>query len=96
VWLFAKGVFCDPGGEEVDYRAGFVGRWLQVPAPVEVRHHLAVGLASQPKLADPAGSEFVLFALGVVFENQDLEGVSGDRAVNPGALCVQFGGLRFS
>jgi hypothetical protein len=75
VWLFTEGVFCDPGGEEVDNLAGRIGRWLQVPAPVEVRDHLAVGLASQPEFADPAGSEFVRFVLGVVFEDQDLNGL---------------------
>ena len=78
-------MFCDPGGEEVDNLACGVRGWLQVPAPVEVRDHLAVSLASQPEFADPAGSEFVRFGLGVVFEDQDLKGMAGDRSADPGA-----------
>jgi hypothetical protein len=68
---------------------------LQVPAPVEVRDHLAVGLASQPKFADPAGSEFVLFVLGVFRKDQDLEGMAGDRSADPGAFGVQLAAVRF-
>ena len=88
--LASESVFCDPLGQEVDNRAGVVCGGLQVPAPVEVGDHLAVGLMSQPEFADPAGAEFVLFGLGVVFEDQDLKGVAGDRSADPGARGVQL------
>lgn len=36
--------------------------WFDVPAAIEICDHLAVGLASQPAFADPAGAKFVMFA----------------------------------
>ncbi len=47
-------------------------------------------MASQPEFADPAGPEFVLFVLGVVFEDHNLEGMAGDRSGDPGARGVQL------
>jgi len=85
----------DPGGEELDSRAGVVGGWQQVRASVEVGDHLAVGLASQPEFADPAGSEFVLFVLGVVFADQNLEDMSGDRSADLGTRGIQLSAFGF-
>ena len=52
--LVSEYMFCDPGSQEVHNLSGGVGRRFYIPAPVEVRDHLAVRLASQPEFADPA------------------------------------------
>jgi hypothetical protein len=86
----SEGVFCNPRCQEVDNRLCAPGGGLYIPAPVAIRDHLVIRLALQPKFADPAGSEFVVCVLGVVFEDQDLKGVAGDRSADPGARGVQL------